>query len=74
MELADRTLFDLLVSSQNSPLIEDRIIKLLIPVCRGLKHMHEKGVTHRDIKVENILLTSHDTVPKICDFGLQRND
>jgi AP2-associated kinase len=31
--------------------------------------MHEKGVTHRDIKVENILLTKQDTIPKLCDFG-----
>lgn len=69
MELADRTLFDLLVASQNSPFTEDKIIQLLIPICKGLKHMHERGVTHRDIKVENVLMTNRDTVPKLCDFG-----
>ena len=74
MELADRTLFDLLVASQNSPFSEDRIIKLLTPVCLGLKHMHDRGVTHRDIKVENVLLTNHDTVPKLCDFGSASKD
>jgi len=29
--------------------------------------MHQRGVFHRDIKVENILL--HEKVFKLCDFG-----
>lgn len=69
MELAERTLFDLLVMTQDNPISEERIIKLLIPVCKALRHVHQKGITHRDIKVENILLTQNNTVPKLCDFG-----
>lgn len=69
MELADRTLFDLLVMTQDNPISEEKIVKLLIQVCKGIRHVHEKGITHRDIKVENILLMQHDTVPKLCDFG-----
>jgi serine/threonine protein kinase len=34
--------------------------------------MHDAGVVHRDLKLENILMSSmdDDAVPKISDFGL----
>lgn len=35
----------------------------------GLNHCHSKGVVHRDIKLDNILL-SGDGVPKLGDFGV----
>ena len=31
--------------------------------------MHENGLVHRDIKLENILL-DHEYILKIADFGL----
>ena len=34
----------------------------------GLKEMHELGVFHQDVKVENILLTK-DGKAKLCDLG-----
>ena len=34
----------------------------------GEMHAHNPPVTHRDLKLENILLTS-DSVVKLCDFG-----
>lgn len=39
-------------------------------ILRGLQHMHAKGIMHRDMKPEN-LLVSGDCV-KIADFGLAR--
>jgi serine/threonine protein kinase len=34
--------------------------------------MHDAGVVHRDLKLENILMTTdnEDAEPKISDFGL----
>ena len=45
--------------------------KILIGVCRGLRHIHEKRILHRDIKAPNIFLDTHGNV-KIGDFGLGR--
>ena len=41
-------------------------------VCAGLGHAHEKGVIHRDIKPQNLLLTADRQTVKIADFGVAR--
>jgi len=42
---------------------------LLLQVLEGLKHAHERGVIHRDIKPDNILVT-HGGEVKLVDFGI----
>ena len=44
-------------------------IKLTSGVCEGLGRLHARGIVHRDVKAENILLTA-DGRPKITDFGI----
>ncbi|MBN1219242.1 MAG: serine/threonine protein kinase [Anaerolineae bacterium] len=44
-------------------------IKLITGICEGLAKLHARGIVHRDIKAENILLTA-DGRPKITDFGI----
>jgi len=44
-------------------------IKLTSGICEGLARLHSKEIVHRDVKVENILLTA-DGRPKITDFGI----
>jgi tetratricopeptide (TPR) repeat protein/predicted Ser/Thr protein kinase len=47
------------------------ILTLAIQIGEGLNAAHESGVTHRDIKPDNIILTRRGTA-KIMDFGLAK--
>jgi serine/threonine-protein kinase len=54
-----------------------RIAGLMMQVCAGLGQAHARGIVHRDVKPDNVVLvTRHDDdgVPreqvKLCDFGL----
>jgi serine/threonine protein kinase len=68
MELVDgRTLAD--VIQNEGPLPARRVLALTRQICLGLAHAHEKGLVHRDLKPDNIVLTSRDRV-RIVDFGL----
>jgi non-specific serine/threonine protein kinase/serine/threonine-protein kinase len=52
----------------------DQRLELFIEVCKGIQHAHHKGVLHRDIKPQNILVVEHEgrPVPKIIDFGIAK--
>ncbi len=41
-------------------------------ICAGLSHAHSRGVIHRDIKPQNLLLTADLKTVKIADFGVAR--
>lgn len=47
---------------------------ILVAFARGLEAIHRVAVLHRDIKLENVMLSSGTDVPKlkILDFGLSR--
>ncbi len=46
-------------------------LELLIQVCDAVHHAHQKGVIHRDLKPDNILVNDAGQ-PKILDFGVAR--
>ena len=47
---------------------EDLALYIVLQAARALKAMHAKGILHRDVKPDNILLTK-DNVVKLIDLG-----
>ncbi len=56
---------------ESEPPSTKKVLDIAIQICDGLAAAHEKGIVHRDIKADNIMLTSKGQV-KIMDFGLAK--
>ena len=63
---------DLAVLCRKEALKLDRALFFLQQICAGLAHAHESGVIHRDIKPQNLLLTTDHEIVKIADFGVAK--
>ena len=60
----------------HAPLSEKKAIQLMKQLLEATIHFHSLGFIHRDIKLENVMVTGEDTstgdklVLKMIDFGL----
>jgi serine/threonine-protein kinase len=67
--LEGQTLSELLKSVR--PLPEPDAAKIASRICEALEYMHRKGVVHRDLKPQNVMLCNDGTI-RIMDFGIAR--
>lgn len=89
MEAMNQNLYQFLEKNKRRPLADSVVKSLLAQLLNAIRHIHSCGYFHRDVKPENILISSsavyYDTevsaddqkrdafVLKLCDYGLARH-
>lgn len=74
MELCEGRPLSDIIEENTGGLPERLVISMLIELARALDAAHSKGVVHRDVKPENILVDEdRDWHLKITDFGIARS-
>ena len=70
-ELADKSLYHFLHTQKERPSLQQSI-KWAMQIARGVHHLHQHGLAHRDLKSANVLLFENENTTKLCDFGSAR--
>ncbi len=71
LEYFPMTLRDLLKDSKKQiDITEDNVRHILKSIINGLSYLHSLNIAHRDIKLDNIVISADLTEVKFIDFGL----
>ncbi len=71
--LEGQTLNELITARK--PLTPEQALSITFPILGGLSAAHSIGIVHRDVKPDNLILTTSiagEVVPKIIDFGIAK--
>jgi tRNA A-37 threonylcarbamoyl transferase component Bud32 len=62
------------INKRNYKISEKLIATIIYKICLAIYYFHSYGITHRDLKLDNVLMTSEDDNAdiKILDFGLSK--
>ncbi len=71
MEYIDGITLKDYMKRKKQPLSYKEIMHFIIQTLNALQHAHSKGIVHRDIKPQNIMLLSNGVI-KVMDFGIAR--
>jgi serine/threonine protein kinase len=72
MEYCQSSLLELLNSRSHDHNLSFSEVKYIIrQVLDATRHMHEKGILHRDLATKNVLFNLSGEI-KVCDFGISR--
>ena len=69
MELVEGRSLTEVIPRQGLPL--DKFVQIAIPLADAIGTAHDKGITHRDLKPGNVMVTPEGRV-KVLDFGLSK--
>ena len=77
--VTERGTMDLLCFlNQHTSYNEDSAIHIMLQIASGMCYLHDMGVAHRDLKPNNVVLTSYDSTSvehvhaKLVDFGISK--
>jgi serine/threonine-protein kinase len=61
---------------QMGTLTVEHLVDIMLPVCSAVAEAHRVGITHRDLKPQNIFLAigPRGVEPKVLDFGISKGN